>query len=41
MSSNSTTKVKAQGGILEGSNPAHYDSSNPIVIFIIQVGVPY
>ncbi|GAT30834.1 K+/H+ antiporter [Aspergillus luchuensis] len=39
MSSNSTTKVKAQGGILEGSNPAHYDSSNPIVIFIIQAGI--
>ncbi|GKZ21316.1 K(+)/H(+) antiporter [Aspergillus brasiliensis] len=36
MASNSTTKVKAQGGILEGSNPAHYDSSNPIIIFIIQ-----
>ncbi|GCB25860.1 K(+)/H(+) antiporter 1 [Aspergillus awamori] len=36
---NSTTKVKAQGGILEGSNPAQYDSSNPIVIFIIQAGI--
>ncbi|RAL04554.1 Kha1p [Aspergillus ibericus CBS 121593] len=39
MASNSTTKVKSQGGILEGSNPTHYDSSNPIIIFIIQAGI--
>ncbi|KAJ5902584.1 hypothetical protein N7495_003112 [Penicillium taxi] len=32
----STTRVKAQGGILEGANPAEYDSKNPIVLFIIQ-----
>ncbi|PWY71799.1 hypothetical protein BO94DRAFT_560251 [Aspergillus sclerotioniger CBS 115572] len=38
MASNST-KVKSQGGILEGSNPTHYDSSNPIIIFIIQAGI--
>ncbi|KAJ5178710.1 hypothetical protein N7492_001920 [Penicillium capsulatum] len=31
-------KVKPQGGILEGGNPSHYDSKNPIVLFIIQVG---
>ncbi|PYH93391.1 putative K+/H+ antiporter [Aspergillus ellipticus CBS 707.79] len=39
MSNSTTTKVKAQGGILEGSNPTHYDTSNPIIIFIIQAGI--
>lgn len=29
-----------QGGILEGANPAHYDSKNRITIFIIQVISP-
>ncbi|KAL8996532.1 MAG: hypothetical protein Q9169_003969 [Polycauliona sp. 2 TL-2023] len=28
-----------QGGILEGANPAHYDSKNPIIVFIIQAGI--
>lgn len=37
MSSNSTTTKVAQAGILSGKNPATYDSSNPILIFIIQV----
>lgn len=30
-------RVHPQGGILEGGNPSHYDSKNPIVLFIIQV----
>jgi len=37
MSSNSTTTRVAQAGILSGKNPVTYDSSNPILIFIIQV----
>lgn len=32
-----TSRAPAQGGILEGLNPTHYDSKNPITIFIIQV----
>ncbi|KAL8639627.1 MAG: hypothetical protein Q9226_008853, partial [Calogaya cf. arnoldii] len=28
-----------QGGILEGANPSHYDSKNPIILFIIQAGI--
>ncbi len=32
-----TSRATAQGGILEGANPSHYDSKNPIIIFIIQV----
>ncbi|KAI4267318.1 MAG: hypothetical protein LQ337_008410 [Flavoplaca oasis] len=28
-----------QGGILEGANPVHYDSQNPIIVFIIQAGI--
>ncbi|KAL8876773.1 MAG: hypothetical protein Q9198_005092 [Flavoplaca austrocitrina] len=28
-----------QGGILEGVNPVHYDSKNPIIVFIIQAGI--
>ncbi|OQE28289.1 hypothetical protein PENSTE_c003G00450 [Penicillium steckii] len=32
----SSNRVAPQGGILEGGNPSHYDSKNPIVIFIIQ-----
>ncbi|KAF2176990.1 hypothetical protein K469DRAFT_721081 [Zopfia rhizophila CBS 207.26] len=32
-------KVPAQGGILEGVNPVHYDTKNPIIIFIIQAGI--
>lgn len=38
MAGNSTTKV-AEAGILSGKNPAVYDSSNPILIFIIQAGI--
>ncbi|OKL58203.1 hypothetical protein UA08_06452 [Talaromyces atroroseus] len=38
MSSTSTTSV-AQAGILSGKNPAVYDSSNPILMFIIQAGI--
>ncbi|KAJ5556067.1 hypothetical protein N7513_003709 [Penicillium frequentans] len=34
----STTRATAQG-ILQGGNPSHYDSSNPIVMFIIQTGI--
>ncbi|KAJ6179754.1 hypothetical protein N7519_010215 [Penicillium mononematosum] len=32
----STNVVSPQGGILEGGNPTHYDSKNPLVLFIIQ-----
>ncbi|KAJ5390985.1 K(+)/H(+) antiporter 1 [Penicillium cataractarum] len=35
----SAVKVTPQGGILEGGNPTHYDSKNPIVMFIIQAGI--
>ncbi|KAF9893350.1 K(+)/H(+) antiporter [Aspergillus nanangensis] len=38
-SSNSTSKVSPQGGILEGGNPSHYDPKNPIVVFIIQASI--
>lgn len=38
MSSNTTSTTKvAQAGILSGKNPAVYDASNSILIFIIQV----
>lgn len=36
----SAVKVSPQGGILEGGNPTHYDSKNPLVLFIIQVWIP-
>lgn len=36
---NSTNVVSPQGGILEGGNPTHYDSKNPLVLFIIQVAM--
>lgn len=32
-----SVRAAPQGGILEGGNPTHYDSKNPIVLFIIQV----
>jgi hypothetical protein len=32
-------RVSPQGGILEGGNPTVYDSKNPLVLFIIQVGI--
>lgn len=31
-----SNRATPQGGILEGGNPTHYDSKNPIVMFIIQ-----
>ncbi|OJJ45889.1 hypothetical protein ASPZODRAFT_143759 [Penicilliopsis zonata CBS 506.65] len=34
-----TTSRAAVQGILQGSNPSHYDSSNPIIVFIIQAGI--
>ena len=36
-SASSTDRATPQGGIFEGSNPSHYDSKNPIILFIIQV----
>lgn len=33
----STARAAAQGGILEGGNPTHYNPKDPIIIFIIQV----
>ncbi|TIA49741.1 hypothetical protein D6C79_03427 [Aureobasidium pullulans] len=35
----STARAKAQGGILEGENPTHYNPKDPTIIFIIQAGV--
>jgi hypothetical protein len=37
----STARAKAQGGILEGENPTHYNPKDPIIIFIIQVCIAY
>lgn len=34
-----TPKAPHQGGVLEGMNPAVYDSKNPITVFIIQAGI--
>ena len=34
-----STKVPAQGGILEGANPSVFDPKNPIIVFIIQAGI--
>ncbi|PYH48069.1 Kha1p [Aspergillus saccharolyticus JOP 1030-1] len=39
MANSTTTTVKSQAGILEGSNPTEYDSSNPIILFIIQASI--
>lgn len=36
----STLRAAPQGGILEGSNPAHYDPGHPLILFIIQVTPP-
>ena len=35
-----TAPVKAppQGGVLEGVNPVTFDTKNPIILFIVQVG---
>ncbi|KAB8337254.1 hypothetical protein FH972_021556 [Carpinus fangiana] len=35
----STNRATPQGGILEGSDPSHYDPKNPIILFIIQAGI--
>jgi len=34
-----STKVAAQGGVLEGVNPVVYNPSNPLILFIIQAGI--
>jgi hypothetical protein len=34
----STLRAPPQGGILEGGNPTIYNPTNPIILFIIQVG---
>ncbi|CAG8978993.1 hypothetical protein HYALB_00009894 [Hymenoscyphus albidus] len=31
--------VPHQGGVLDGINPTHYDTKNPLVLFIIQAGI--
>ncbi|EGD92611.1 K+ homeostasis protein Kha1 [Trichophyton tonsurans CBS 112818] len=35
----STHRASPQGGIFDKANPTHYDSKNPLVIFIIQAGL--
>ncbi|RCI13013.1 hypothetical protein L249_0466 [Ophiocordyceps polyrhachis-furcata BCC 54312] len=35
--STAENRAPPQGGVLEGANPSHYDPSNPIILFIIQV----
>lgn len=39
VSATSTARAAPQGGIFDGGNPSHYDSKNPITLFIIQAGV--
>ena len=34
--STSSNRAAPQGGVFEGLNPTHYDTKNPIVLFIIQ-----
>lgn len=36
-SATAAPKAPPQGGILEGVSPVHYDTKNPIILFIIQV----
>jgi hypothetical protein len=36
-SSAASDRATPQGGVIEGGNPSHYDSKNPIILFIIQV----
>lgn len=36
----STTGAPSQAGVLDGMNPSHYNPSNPLTLFIIQVGLP-
>ncbi|CAK1354212.1 unnamed protein product [Cercospora beticola] len=38
-SSTDGNRAPPQGGILEGIDPTHYDSKNPIILFIIQAGI--
>jgi Kef-type K+ transport system membrane component KefB len=38
-SATATLRATPQGGILEGGNPSHYDTKNPITLFIIQAGI--
>ena len=35
----SGNRATPQGGVFEGVNPTHFDSSNPIVLFIIQAAL--
>ena len=35
-SSTSSDRAPPQGGVFEGSNPTHWDSKNPITLFVIQ-----
>ncbi|QDS69173.1 hypothetical protein FKW77_010566 [Venturia effusa] len=35
----STSRAASQGGILEGGNPTHYNTKDPIILFIIQAGI--
>jgi len=34
-----SAKVASQGGIFEGLNPAKFNASNPIILFIIQAAI--
>lgn len=36
----SATGAPSQAGVLDGMNPSHYNPSNPLTLFIIQVGLP-
>ncbi|KAI9680855.1 MAG: K(+)/H(+) antiporter [Caeruleum heppii] len=35
----SANRVTPQGGVIEGSNPSHFDPKDPIILFIIQAGI--
>ena len=35
----SENRATPQGGVFEGVNPTHYDTKNPIVLFIIQASI--
>ena len=39
VSLSSSNRAVPQGGILEGGDPTHYDTKNPITVFIIQAGI--
>ncbi|KAJ9151122.1 K(+)/H(+) antiporter 1 [Pleurostoma richardsiae] len=38
-SATSSNRATPQAGVLEGANPAQYNSSNPIILFIIQAAI--